>query len=109
MIEWKTKWLKALRFADVILVSPRLLRLAGIFMVVLGIFGIAKGLFGELSEGELWWGYAGVGVVSILFSFFPFVFATAEAEMRDGSKQEGEEVNRLGSSKKNSARHHTLH
>ena len=109
MIEWKAKWMKIQRSAGDILVSPRLLRFAGIFMVVLGIVGIAKGLFGDLSEGELWWGYVGTGVLSIAFSFFPFVFATAEAEMRHGPEQEGEEENRPGSSKENTARHHTLH
>ena len=70
------------KIADFI-VSPLALRFLGILLVGAGLLGILKGLFGDLSEGERWWGYVGMGVVGIGFSAFLFLFASAEAEERD--------------------------
>jgi hypothetical protein len=55
------------------LLSTWLLRTLGISLWLLSMFGIAKGLSGNLEEGELWWGYAGMGLVGLVFSAIPFI------------------------------------
>lgn len=88
--------------------SPLFLRLLGIVLAGAGLFGIAKGLFGNMDEGELWWGYVGMGVVSIGFSAGPFIWASGEAEIRaDGDGASKEE--HLPSNGKTNTAGHTLH
>lgn len=55
------------------LISPWFLRILGIALLLLSLFGIAKGLFGDLEEGELWWSYAGMGFLGLVFSAFPLI------------------------------------
>lgn len=85
--------------------SPLFLRLLGIVLVGAGLFGIAKGLFGDMGEGELWWGYVGAGIVSMAFSALPFIFASAEAEMRAVNNEE----HQSSRTEDGTAGQHTLH
>lgn len=91
------------------LVSPIFLRALGVVLVVVGLFGIAKGLFGDLGEGELWWGYVGLGFVSLGFSAGPFIFASAEAEMRADDDGDNNEERSLSRSQENISGQRTLH
>jgi hypothetical protein len=88
--------------------SPLFLRFLGILLVGTGLLGILKGLFGDLSEDELWWGYVGMGIVSIGFSVGLFICASAEAEMRAGSDGANKEEHRPSTSNANTSEH-TLH
>jgi hypothetical protein len=56
-----------------LLLSPSFLRIIGISLLLLSLFGIVKGLFGDLEEGELWWSYSGTGLVGLVFSAFPLI------------------------------------
>lgn len=88
--------------------SPLFLRLLGIGLAGAGLFGIAKGLFGSMDEGELWWGYVGIGIVSIGFSAGPLIWAHAEAEMRLDRERADKEEHRPSDSKVNTTER-TLH
>lgn len=88
--------------------SSLFLRLLGIGLAGAGLFGIAKGLFGSMDEGELWWGYVGMGIVSIGFSAGPFIWASAEAEMRLDREGADKEKHQPSDSKENTAGR-TLH
>lgn len=85
--------------------SPLFLRLLGIGLAGAGLFGIAKGLFGSMDEGGLWWGYVGVGIVSIGLSAGPFIWASAEAEMRLHRERADKEEHRPSDSKVNTTGH----
>jgi hypothetical protein len=95
---------RAFSFVD----SPIFLRLLGVVLVALGLFGIANGLFGDLDEGEYWWGHVGIGIVSIGFSVGLFIWASGEAEMLSDGDGAREQRSRPSNSKASTTRH-TLH
>jgi len=99
-----------LRNATDFLESPLSLRAIGVAMVAMGLLLICKGLFGDLSGEELWWGYVGVGVLSLAFSALFFIFASASAEMGVEHGRADNEISKPESSEvRQTSQRRTLH
>ena len=95
--------------ATAFLESPIFLRTLGVSLVAAGLFGVAKGLFADLGEGEFWWGYLGAGILSMAFSAPPFFIASVATKTPTNSGGGGSEGHQLHYSKKGPVGQRTLH